>query len=198
MKRNLILTLVFLLLFTTPLAACNQPEPELTVELIPTAKPTVPPEPTTPSNPTAEPTAPPEPTPTAAVAELEDPLYLSIFWHHHQPIYFKDPETDIYQKPWVRLHATKDYVDMAAILEQYPEIQVAFNLTPSLLRQLIDLESGTKDLYQVHTEISAAELTDDQKTFIESRFFDVNPKIIARFPRFQEIANDRGNRAELG
>jgi alpha-amylase/alpha-mannosidase (GH57 family) len=125
--------------------------------------------------------------------EASGPLYLSVIWHQHQPIYFKDPETGIYQKPWVRLHATKDYVDMAAILEKYPDIQATFNLTPSLLRQLLDLESGALDLYQVHTEVPAAELTDDQKAFIQTRFFDINPKIIARFPGFQEIADDREN-----
>jgi alpha-amylase/alpha-mannosidase (GH57 family) len=123
----------------------------------------------------------------------EEPLYLAIIWHQHQPLYFKDPETGVYQKPWVRVHAAKDYVDMAAMLEQYPDIQATFNLTPSLLRQLLDLENGAVDLYQVHTEIPAAELTDEQKDFIRSRFFDINPKIIARFPRYQEIADDQEN-----
>jgi alpha-amylase/alpha-mannosidase (GH57 family) len=127
-------------------------------------------------------------TPPPAV---EKPLYLAIIWHQHQPLYFKDPETGIYQKPWVRVHAAKDYVDMAAMLEQYPDIQVTFNLTPSLLRQLLDLESGARDLYAVHTAIPAAGLTDEQKDFIRSRFFDINPRIIARFPRYQQIANDR-------
>jgi len=124
---------------------------------------------------------------------VEEPLYLAIIWHQHQPLYFKDPATGVYQKPWVRLHAAKDYVDMAAMLEQYPDIQVTFNLTPSLLRQLLDLESGAKDLYAVHTVIPAAALTDEQKDFIRNRFFDINPKIIARFPRYQEIADDREN-----
>jgi alpha-amylase/alpha-mannosidase (GH57 family) len=157
----------------------------------PIPPPTPTPEPTTPP-PTTEPTPTAEPTPPPVV---EKPLYVAIIWHQHQPLYFKDPETGIYQKPWVRVHAAKDYVDMAAILEQYPDIQATFNLTPSLLRQLLDLESGAVDLYQVHTEIPAAELTDEQKDFIISRFFDINPKIIARFPRYQQIVNDRENSA---
>jgi alpha-amylase/alpha-mannosidase (GH57 family) len=141
--------------------------------------------PTPTAAPTGESTAPPE---------VEDtPLYLSIIWHQHQPVYFKDPETGVYQKPWVRLHAAKDYVDMAAILEAYPSIQATFNLTPSLLRQLQDLEAGAKDLYQVHTEVPAEQLTAEQQAFIQARFFDINPKIIARFPRYQEIADDRAN-----
>jgi len=175
---NGILVLAFLLALLA--AGCRQ---------TPTPAPTPTPEPTTPP-PTAE------PTPTAAVVPspvAEKPLYLAIIWHQHQPLYFKDPATGVYQKPWVRVHAAKDYVDMAAMLEQYPDIQVTFNLTPSLLRQLLDLQSGARDLYAVHTMIPAAGLTDEQKDFIRNRFFDINPKIIARFPRYQEIANDRNN-----
>jgi len=166
------------------LAACGTTEP------IPTAPPaTVPPT----SAPTSTGSTPPTTEPTTVPEAEGEPLYLAIIWHQHQPLYFKDPETGIYQKPWVRLHAAKDYVDMAAILEGYPGIQATFNLTPSLLRQVIDLETGTKDLYQVHTEIPANQLSDEEKDFIQTRFFDINPKIIARFPRFQEIASDRDN-----
>lgn len=157
-----------------------------------TPTPILTPRPATPT-PTPRPT---EPTATAAPTQPAAeamPLYLAIIWHQHQPVYFKDPETGVYQKPWVRLHAAKDYVDMAAMLENYPDIQATFNLTPSLLRQLQDLEGGAKDLYQVHTEIPAGELTDEQKAFIRDRFFDINPKLVARFPRYQEIANDRSN-----
>lgn len=144
-------------------------------------------------------TATPEPTATGAPADETaaptTPLFLNLMWHQHQPVYFQDPETGVYEKPWVRLHAAKDYVDMAALLEQYPTVAATFNLTPSLLRQLQELQAGAKDLYQVYTEIPAAQLTDDQKQFIESRFFDINPRIIARFPRYQEIADDRANHA---
>jgi len=62
-------------------------------------------------------------------------LYLNIIWHQHQPLYL-DPETDQLQGPWVRAHATKDYYDMAAVLEEYPNIHFTVNLTSSLLHQL--------------------------------------------------------------
>jgi alpha-amylase/alpha-mannosidase (GH57 family) len=164
----------------------------------PTEAPPVPTEPVEPTEaPEATATTAPEPTaepePTAPPEAEGEPLYLSIIWHQHQPVYYKDPETGIYQKPWVRLHAAKDYVDMAAMLDDYPDIQATFNLTPSLLRQLQDLEAGATDLYAVHTMIPAAELTGEEKAFIQARFFDINPKIIARFPRYQEIADDREN-----
>src|SRR3990172_2025100 len=87
--------------------------------------------------PTPEPTlVPPTLTPVRAtdtpapVEPIEPPLYVAIVWHQHQPLYYKDPETGIYTRPWVRVHATKDYYDMAAILKNYPQVHVTFNLTP--------------------------------------------------------------------
>ena len=122
-----------------------------------------------------------------------DVLYVAIIWHQHQPMYYKDPQTGLYAKPWVRLHAAKDYVDMAWLVEQYPKIHVTFNLTPSLLRQLDDLAAGAKDVYWALTEVPAEELTEEQKAFVLQRFFDINRKIIARFPRFQELLTLRGD-----
>ncbi len=62
-------------------------------------------------------------------------LYVNLIWHQHQPLYL-DPATDQLQGPWVRTHATKDYYDMASILEQYPDIHYNVNLTSSMLFQL--------------------------------------------------------------
>jgi alpha-amylase/alpha-mannosidase (GH57 family) len=129
------------------------------------------------------------PTPTTSVAN--EPIYLSIIWHQHQPVYFKDPVTGVYEKPWVRVHAAKDYVDMAAMLQNYPNVHVTFNLTPSLITQLDDFSAGAKDLYWVTSEIAADKLTGEQKQFLLDRFFDTNRKIISRFPRYQELLAKR-------
>ncbi len=129
----------------------------------------------------------PAPTDQITTDESQNPIYLAIIWHQHQPVYFQEPETGIYTKPWVRVHATKDYVDMADMLKNYPNIHVTFNLTPSLVRQLDDLVAGDKDLYWVTAEVPADQLTDEQKQFLQERFFDTNRKIIARFPRYQEL-----------
>ena len=178
---------VFVLLIAILLQAACAPAPAPTATPPPTAT-TAPPEPTaTLLVPTAVPA-----TPTAQ-PPAEEPIYLSIIWHQHQPLYYKDPATGIYVKPWVRVHATKDYLDMATTLAKYPGVKATFNLTPSLLRQLDDLSAGAKDLYQVMAEKPAAELTAEDKAFIGARFFDANPKIIARFPRYQELAGDRAN-----
>jgi alpha-amylase/alpha-mannosidase (GH57 family) len=136
-----------------------------------------------------------EPTERGPLVIEEDKLYVAIIWHQHQPVYYKDPETGVYERPWVRVHAAKDYVDMAAILEQYPMIHATFNITPSLIYQLNDISNGTKDLYWVHTEIRAEDLTQEQKQFILDRFFDINPSIIARFPRYQELSQMKGEDA---
>ena len=94
--------------------------------------------------------------------------------------------------PGSRVHATKDYYDMAAMLRQYPDVHVTFNLTPVLLRQLDDLAAGTKDVYQVAGGEAGrrAHRTSD-RTFILERFFDANwTNIIARFPRYQELLDE--------
>ena len=141
--------------------------------------------------PTLMPTQPPteeEPSPTLApTAVSEDVIHLAIVWHQHQPVYFKDPETGVYAKPWVRVHAAKDYYDMAAILKDYPEIHTTFNLTPSLIRQLDDFAAGATDQYWEMTMVPADELTAEQKRFILRRFFDINSTIIERFPRYVEL-----------
>jgi alpha-amylase/alpha-mannosidase (GH57 family) len=108
-------------------------------------------------------------------------------WHQHQPVYFKDPETGVYAKPWVRVHAAKDYYDMAAILKDYPDVHTAFNITPSLIRQLDDFAAGATDRYGEMTMVPADELTEEQKRFVLRRFFDINPRIIERFPRYLEL-----------
>lgn len=176
MNRISLISILFLL--AVILAACAAPG-EVGVE----------PDPTTP---VVEDVPAQDDRPSPLVIE-EGKLYLAIIWHQHQPVYFKDPETNLYQRPWVRVHASKDYLDMAAMLKDYPNIHATFNLTPSLIRQLDDISAGSKDIYWVHTEIPAEELTAEEKTFILERFFDTNRKIIARFPRYQELLDDQGN-----
>lgn len=122
----------------------------------------------------------------------ENILYINLTWHQHQPLYYKDSD-GIYTRPWVRVHATKDYLDMPEKTAEYEDVQVTFNLTPSLLRQLEDLGSGAKDIYWVLAEKPVAELTDADKRFILERFFDVNwENILAKYPRYQELLDKRG------
>ncbi|MCK5237283.1 MAG: glycoside hydrolase, partial [Deltaproteobacteria bacterium] len=75
---------------------------------------------------------------------MKNPLNIAFVWHMHQPNY-KDPSTGQYLLPWVLLHATKDYLDMATILDDFPDIKQTFNLTPVLLEQIIEYSSGEVD-----------------------------------------------------
>ena len=83
-----------------------------------------------------------------------DDLHLVLLWHQHQPLYPKD-ENGVVTRPWVRLHAAKDYWDMAELVSRYPDLRISFNLTPVLLLQLEEIMSGTRDAYWVHTEVPA-------------------------------------------
>lgn len=129
----------------------------------------------------------------ATVAAAAKPLHVALIWHMHQP-YYKDPATGVYRLPWVRMHAVKDYFDMAAMLEAYPDVKVTFNLVPSLVMQLEDyVERGAKDVYQLLTEKRPDELTDDDKEFILRRFFDANwDNIVKKHPRYWELLQKRG------
>ena len=201
MRRTIVLIITLLIV----LIACRQgpeaaptPAPqattetaETTVTTAPTAEPTATDEPAPTEEPPTLPTA--APTEEPAACSPNDPIYLAIVWHQHQPVYFQDPETGVFARPWVRLHAAKDYVDMAAILRDYPDVKATFNLTPSLLRQLEAIGAGASDLAREHTLVPAEELTDAQKQFILDRFFDTNRRIVARFPRYQELLDLRDN-----
>ncbi|MGB9767891.1 glucodextranase DOMON-like domain-containing protein [Dictyoglomus turgidum] len=127
------------------------------------------------------------------VQKVERPLYLAIIWHNHQPLYY-DPDQNINILPWVRMHAIKDYYDMAYILKNYPQIKANFNMVPSLLYQLeLYTKKGIKDKYLILTEKPADQLTIEDKEFILRRFFDVNwDRIIKKFPRYWELLNKRG------
>jgi alpha-amylase/alpha-mannosidase (GH57 family) len=125
-----------------------------------------------------------------------DVLYVNLTWHQHQPLYYQD-ENGVYTRPWVRVHATKDYLDMAEKVANFDGLHVTFNYTPSLIRQLNDFANGAKDLYWVLSEKPASSLAESEKRFILERFFDVNwVNIIARFPRYQSLLDQRGGSDE--
>ncbi len=63
------------------------------------------------------------------------PLQVVLCWHMHQPDY-RHPTTGEWRLPWVYLHATKDYVDMAAHIEAVAGAKAVVNFSPVLLDQL--------------------------------------------------------------
>ena len=65
------------------------------------------------------------------------PLNVVIYWHMHQPEY-RDLRNGEYHLPWTYLHTIKDYVDMAAHLENNADARVVVNFAPVLLEQIDD------------------------------------------------------------
>jgi len=96
--------------------------------------------------------------------------------------------------PWVRLHATKAYYDMAFLLDRFPQARSTFNFTPSLLLQLEEFSAGrVRDLFLEHAQRPAAELTPTEKAFLIRHFFSANWATMVRpFPRYQELLVKRG------
>jgi alpha-amylase/alpha-mannosidase (GH57 family) len=90
----------------------------------------------------------------------------------HQP-YYGDHITGQYTLPWVRLHAAKDYVHMAELVREFPDIHLTFNYVPSLVEQLEDYADGrARDVW---SELSGKEtLSASDKEFMLEHFFSVN------------------------
>tara|TARA_R110001592_G_scaffold363371_1_gene685823 strand:+ start:484031 stop:485728 length:1698 start_codon:yes stop_codon:yes gene_type:complete len=65
----------------------------------------------------------------------KNPMSVVLCWHMHQPEY-RDLRSGRVHLPWTYLHATKDYVDMAAHLEAVPAARAVVNFAPILLEQL--------------------------------------------------------------
>lgn len=122
-------------------------------------------------------------------------LAVAFLWHMHQPLY-KDFVTGKYHLPWVRLHSTYSYLDMAAMMEDHPHAKATFNLTPSLMWQLIDISSGGAgdDLFYELTARPAKDLSDRDRYFVLKNFFscDLNHAI---FPieKYKELFLRRSN-----
>ncbi len=123
-------------------------------------------------------------------------LHLALLWHQHQPLYkdvSRDDPRGSYLRPWVRLHAVRDYYSMAALVAQHPDIHLTFNLTPVLLWQLEDYtERGATDRQLELTLTPAEDLTPSERDEIVATFFDADPKgQILPHPRYRELFERR-------
>ena len=114
-------------------------------------------------------------------------------WHMHQP-YYVDPTTGSASMPWVRLHASKAYFDMAFLHERMPDARSTVNFTPSLLQQLQQSCSGSvKDVFLEHAQRPASDLTAAERAFLLRHFFSANwTTMVERYPRYQELLLKRG------
>ncbi len=119
--------------------------------------------------------------------------HVCFLWHMHQP-YYSDPVAGSASMPWVRLHATKAYYDMAYLLGRHPSIKATFNFTPTLLKQLQEMASGSiRDLFLEYAQKPAADLSLTEKAFIVRHFFSANWATMVRpYPRYHELLVKRG------
>ena len=124
---------------------------------------------------------------------------VAILWHMHQPFY-EDLVTHEHILPWVRLHALKDYYGMVALLREFPDVRVTFNLVPSLL---VQLEAFAADrAHDRFLELSlkpADDLTDAEAVFLVENFFHAQrQRMIEAHPRYAELLAHRGSLATPG
>ena len=120
------------------------------------------------------------------------PIHLNLMWHQHQP-YYRDRLSRHMALPWVRLHAIKDYYDMAAILRDFPKVHQTINLVPALLLQLEGyLHEGFTDYYLEPCEKPVEELSEREVRFLLEHFFDASPRMMESMPRWRELREQRG------
>src|SRR5262245_13009449 len=124
------------------------------------------------------------------------PVELLFLWHHHQPDY-RSPRTGGALLPWVRLHAVKDYLDMALHLERHPKVRATFNFVPSLVDQLEDAIAGKPDALFDALARPVAELEPEARAEVISRCTNLPPWSRDRWP-FLAALSRKAQRASGG
>jgi len=124
------------------------------------------------------------------------PLYVAFVWHMHQP-YYRAPGQMEALLPWVRLHAAKDYLHMAEVLEKYPTVHATFNMVPSLTEQLFDYAAGRLS-DRVMSLAHRSTWTEQEKAYLVNICYSVNwPNIARRYPRYHELIEQRERALDL-
>jgi len=131
-------------------------------------------------------------------------LDLVFLWHMHQPDYRDHGSAEVgagdtagageFLLPWVYLHATKDYADMAGHLERHPQIRCVVNLVPVLVEQLDDyarqFASGSfRDplLRLLATPDLSAIADDDRQLLLATCFRSNHVTMLAPFPHYKRL-----------
>lgn len=128
-------------------------------------------------------------------------LPIAIVWHMHQP-YYKHSQTSEFVMPWVRLHASKDYLHMASFLQEFPGVKVNFTMVPSLRDQLEDYANGAEDEdTRVTMRTVESELTVEEKRHMLRRFFSIHHgNVISQYDEYRrlfQLGMVAGDRPEL-
>ena len=118
---------------------------------------------------------------------------LAFLWHMHQPLY-REPDSGEFLLPWVRLHATRAYYDMAWMLERHPGIRCTVNFTPVLMEQLeIYARGEARDRFLDVSKKRAQDLLPEERQAILRSFFMVDWETAVKpLPRYWELLQKRG------
>lgn len=118
-------------------------------------------------------------------------MNIAFVWHFHQPSYQEHFNGD-FLMPWVRLHATKDYLDMLIRLEDFENIKLNFDISPVLIDSLEKYIEGAEDIHLKLLLCDTKDLDRDDKLFILENFFDVNySNMLLSRKYFAELYNKR-------
>jgi alpha-amylase/alpha-mannosidase (GH57 family) len=129
---------------------------------------------------------------------MNEPLRIAFLWHMHQPYYLDDP-TGRVSLPWVRLHATKAYLDMTAMLDRHPAFACTINVVPSLLAQLRAYveRPDLDDVFLTLSRKPAAALDETERKFVLRYFFMSNWETMVRpNPGYARLLDRRGTRVD--
>ena len=118
---------------------------------------------------------------------------VAFLWHMHQPDYGL-PGQGLNLLPWVRLHATKAYLDLPWLLRQHPEVKGVINLSGSLLQQLSAYADGTlRDVWWDLSVADPADLDRPGKFFLLRNFFSIHwDRHVRAMPGFAQLLAKRG------
>ena len=119
---------------------------------------------------------------------MKGKLAVAIIWHMHQP-YYKHPQTSEFVLPWVRLHASKDYLHMARLLNEFPRVKVTFTMVPSLRDQLEDYARGADDEdTRVTMRTVEGTLTPEERDHMLARFFSIHQSnVIHQYEEYRRL-----------
>jgi alpha-amylase/alpha-mannosidase (GH57 family) len=114
------------------------------------------------------------------------PVDLVFLWHHHQPDY-RSPSTGVSLLPWVRLHATKDYLDMAGHLQGHAGLKATFNFVPVLLDQLDAAAAGGEDELFGRLGRPVESLSEAERDEVIRRCTSAPRHALERWPRYAAL-----------
>src|SRR5699024_3649243 len=118
-------------------------------------------------------------------------------WQFHQPVYQENFESD-FVMPWVRLHASKDYLDMLLRCDDHKKIKLNFNISATLLNSIQRYNSGVNDLHSKLLITKNNKLTEMDKNFILQYLFDVNySTMILKRDYYAELYNKRYSKEDI-